>query len=49
MALMGVNLPLAYIGQESILRQTLQLLEHSMSDDELAPFFTGPLGWLTWG
>ena len=44
-ALMDVDLPLADIGQEATLRQTLPPPEYNKSDDELAPFFTGCLTW----
>lgn len=40
MALNGVNLPLAFIGQEFIWRQVY--LQLGLTDDDLADFFTGP-------
>ena len=45
---MGVNLPLAYVGQEAVLRQTLMQHPYNMTDGDMAPFFTGP-AFLTWG
>lgn len=40
MALNGMNLPLAFIGQESIWRQVYLLL--GLTDNDLNDFFTGP-------
>ena len=47
MALFGVNLPLAYVGQEYVLRATLKQPPYSLTDADFAPFFAGP-AWLTW-
>jgi alpha-N-acetylglucosaminidase len=40
MALRGVNLPLAWVGQEKILVEVFR--EIGLSDSEIATFFSGP-------
>ena len=46
MALQGVNMPLAIIGQEAVWQEVL--LELGMSDSQIAEFFVGPAH-LPWG
>ena len=47
MALFGVNLPLAYVGQEAVVRALYKKAPYSLSDADLDAFFSGP-AWLTW-
>jgi alpha-N-acetylglucosaminidase len=47
MALFGVNLPLAYVGQEAVVRALYKKSPYNLSDADLAAFFSGP-AWLTW-
>jgi len=48
MALQGVNLPLAFTGQEYVQRALFK--EFGMSDEEVHSYFTGPafLAWFLW-
>ena len=46
-ALFGVNLPLAYVGQEAVVRTLYKKAPYSLSDADLDVFFSGP-AWLTW-
>ena len=43
----GVNLPLAYVGQEAVVRALYKKAPCHLSDADLDAFFSGP-GWLTW-
>ena len=43
----GVNLPLAYVGQEAVVRALYKKAPYHLSDADLDAFFSGP-GWLTW-
>jgi alpha-N-acetylglucosaminidase len=47
MALFGVNLPLAYVGQEAVVRALYKKPPYNLSDADLSAFFSGP-AWLTW-
>jgi alpha-N-acetylglucosaminidase len=42
MVLMGVNLPLAYVGQEAILRDTLMLPQYNMTDADMVQCSSHP-------
>jgi alpha-N-acetylglucosaminidase len=47
MALFGVNLPLAFVGQEAVVRKTFLAPPYNITDQELNAFFSGP-AWLAW-
>ena len=47
MALFGVNLPLAYVGQEAVVRALYAKAPYNLTDADLSAFFSGP-AWLTW-